>query len=295
MNNQSLIMKNHGKTFFWATWFLEKTYSNRLYAIYAFCRRIDDLVDETKENSTRRKKLNEVIDAWDNKQYHEVISEFSNISKNYLPRNIIIKEFLKGQTSDLNHKQPKNISELLIYCYQVAGIVGLMVCDSMGIKEKRLKYHAIDLGIAMQLTNICRDIREDAEKKRIYLPKNMVRGITINKITNPTKEQCKDINKARKKLLDLADEYYQSGYCGIDYLPKKTARAIRVAAKLYQGIGVKMIRNKTSYSDERTYLSKIEKTIISLKTIFFSTNSQKCKRHNKSLHSEIKNFPDANQ
>lgn len=294
MNSQLDVMKMHGKTFFWATWFLEKNIAERLYAIYAFCRRIDDLVDESDNEITLSKHLYEIINAWEKNEYHKAFCEFKSISRKYLPREDIIKEFLKGQASDLQHNQPENINELITYSYRVAGVVGLMVCDSIGIKDKNLKFFAIDLGIAMQLTNICRDIKEDAERGRIYLPKNMLRGIGLSDILQPTKQQLIIINDVRDSILKEADIYYESGYYGIEHLPKKTARSIRIAAKLYQEIGKKILKNNILFCDERVYLKKLEKVQISIKTIFFHRKKQIIINHNKLLHQAIKNLPDTN-
>tara|TARA_B100000035_G_scaffold315481_1_gene336874 strand:- start:50277 stop:51167 length:891 start_codon:yes stop_codon:yes gene_type:complete len=293
MSNQSQVMKTHGKTFFWASWFLEREVSNRLYAIYAFCRRIDDLVDESDNEVELSKNFYDVIKAWENNEYHNAFDEFKGISRNYLPREEIIKEFLKGQASDLNHHQPKNINELLIYCYRVAGVVGLMVCDSIGIKDKHLKYFAIDLGIAMQITNICRDIKEDAERGRIYLPRNLIKDLTLENILSPTRQQLIAIKKARDSLLNKADLYYESGYLGIDHLPKKTARSVKIAAQLYQGIGKKMLKNKNIYLNERIYLNKIEKFLISMKTILKGKKIHSNKIHNHILHNSIRKLPDS--
>ena len=292
MNTPSEVMKYHGKTFFWASWFLEKEISDRLYAIYAFCRRIDDLVDESEDEAKLSKNLYEIINAWENNQYHEAFDEFKGISRQYLPREETIKEFLKGQASDINHDQPKNMTDLLVYCYRVAGVVGLMVCDSIGVKDKKLKYFAIDLGIAMQLTNICRDIKEDANRGRIYIPKNMIRGLTAHKILNPTKIQLKDINDTRDNLLKQADLYYESGHHGIKYLPKKTARSLRIAANLYQGIGKKMLRDETVYINGRTYLNKVEKCLISLRTILWHEKNHNIRSHNHLLHYPIRKLVD---
>ena len=172
MTDYSYVMKNHGKTFFWATAFLEKKTANNLYSVYAFCRRIDDLIDENPSSDTSYKDFLTAKTAWDESKYTGAFDELKSIDEDFLPREEVLKEFLKGQTSDISHKQPDNINELLIYCYRVAGAVGLMVCDVIGIKDTRLKYFAIDLGIAMQLTNISRDVVEDSKINRFYINGN---------------------------------------------------------------------------------------------------------------------------
>ena len=291
MTNYSHVMKNHGKTFFWATAFLEKKTANNLYSIYAFCRRIDDLIDKNPNHDTSYKDFFAAKSAWDKDKYTGAFDELKNIDKEYLPREDILKEFLIGQTSDISHKQPDNINELLIYCYRVAGAVGLMVCDVIGIKDPRLKYFAIDLGIAMQLTNICRDVNEDASINRIYLPKDMI-NIELENYKNPTKQEINKINSARNALLNLANKYYQSGEKGIAHLPPRTARAVFVASKLYQNIGIKILNRKVSYESYRVYLNVFEKLLITIKLIFKLNKKKNIDNHNEMLHSSLIKLPD---
>ena len=285
-------MKNHGKTFFWATAFLEKKTADKLYSVYAFCRRIDDLIDENQADDNSYKDFYSIKNAWDNDKFTGAFDELKNIDENFMPREDIIKEFLKGQMSDITHSQPKDMNELLVYCYQVAGVVGLMVCDVIGIKDPRLKYFAIDLGVAMQLTNICRDINEDAEINRVYLPKDMI-NLSIDSFKNPTKENIKKINLVRNTLLTLANNYYESGDKGIAHLPSKTARAVLIASRLYQNIGIKIINTNASYVSQRVYLNKFEKIKITLKLLLKFNYKKDIENHNEVLHLSLVKLPDA--
>ena len=106
-----------------------------------------------------------------------------------------------GQQSDLSHTQPKSIDELIVYCYRVAGIVGLMVCDALEVKNIKIRQYAIDLGIAMQLTNICRDIKEDAAMGRIYLPQDLVGNLRANQVNIPNKKILKKFNPVKSHYL----------------------------------------------------------------------------------------------
>ena len=291
MKNYSNVMRKHGKTFFWASWFLDGELASLVFAVYAFCRRLDDLVD----NNANKKNLHNLIflsDLMKKNKYYGAFEEFKGFDKKSLPREIIVSEFLKGQVSDLNYKQPKSIDQLLVYCYQVAGSVGLMVCDVIGIKNKELKYYAIDLGIAMQLTNICRDIMEDAELGRIYLPKTMVNNLSIENFKNPSDDDKKVINKARDLLLEEADHYYSSAIKGIIHLPPKISRAVIVAANLYQAIGKSIVKDKISYQASRVYINKFNKIIITLKSLFQLKKSFYIKKHNQKLHHSLSKLPD---
>ena len=285
MKKQVQIIQKYGKTFYWASFFLEESIKVRLFSIYAFCRRIDDLVDGSE------KKLNKNL----KKNFHKRIEEFIDLEKKFYPTKEIMNEFMLGQQSDLSHTQPKSLDELIIYCYRVAGVVGLMVCDVLEVRDIKIRQYAIDLGIAMQLTNICRDIKEDSVMGRIYLPQTIVGKLRANQVNAPNKYIYKKIQSCQKTLLNLADEYYSSAEFAIPFLPGKTSLAIRIASKLYQAIGKKIINKKISYLDSRVFITKMEKLKITLINILTSKKSyNKLSIHNAELHSAIQNLPGVN-
>jgi len=292
MNNYSKVMQEHGKSFFWASWFLDKNTANKLFTVYALCRRLDDLVDTSNENSEAKEEIARVISLTNNNQYKETFEEFKSIDSKLHPRQDIIIEFLKGQLSDLDFKQPNDLGQLLKYCYRVAGVVGLMVCDVLDIHDSKLRYFAIDFGIAMQLTNISRDIKEDAQIGRIYLPKNETASLAIGNFRSPSNTDLIIINSSRDKLIKLADEYYQSGMYGINQLPIKIKRSFRVASNIYQGIGHKILQKGCSFNEQRVYLSKFEKLNLTIKTFLKRSKSIGRVLHQKKLHASLQNLPD---
>jgi len=285
-------MQEHGKSFFWASWFLDKNTANKLFTVYALCRRLDDLVDTSNENSEAKEEIARVISLTNNNQYKETFEEFKSIDSKLHPRQDIIIEFLKGQLSDLDFRQPNDLGQLLKYCYRVAGVVGLMICDVLDIRDSKLRYFAIDFGIAMQLTNICRDIKEDAQIGRIYLPKNETASLAIGNFRSPSNTDLIIINSSRDKLIKLADEYYQSGMYGINQLPIKIKRSFRVASNIYQGIGHKILQKACSFNEQRVYLSKFEKLNLTIKTFLKRSQSIDRPLHEKKLHASLQNLPD---
>ena len=286
MKKQAQIIQKYGKTFYWASFFLDKNIKLRLFSIYAFCRKIDDMVDNNK------KELNKHLE----KNFQKKIEGFVGLEKRFNPSKKIMNQFILGQKSDLSHKQPKSINELTVYCYRVAGIVGLMVCDALEVKDKNIRRYAIDLGIAMQLTNISRDIREDSVMGRVYLPQSLVGKLKAGEVNNPNKVTYNQIKAGQKKLLKLADKYYGSAEYAIPFLPGKTSMAIKIASKLYQAIGKKITNNNISYLDSRVYVGKYEILKITLAHIL--TNDKIYKKlitHNIKLHIAIKTFPGAHK
>jgi phytoene synthase len=289
-------MRKHGKTFFWASRFLDKKVATRLYAIYEFCREVDDLIDQQNKGLNYEEKLRESIKGWRLSKQNLIFKPFSNIEKIFIPGQSLFNEFFNGQESDIKQKQPTSMNNLLIYCYRVAGVVGLMICDTFGIKDQKLRYFAIDLGIAMQLTNIARDIYEDAENNRIYIPISLIGEKKPKDLLVTNTDENLLINKARDQLINKAELYYESGFRGVSYLPNQSQRAVRVAATLYQCIGRKIQKKKVSYDSHRVYLNAFEKLY---RTIFILKNNKMSKKqpsyHNHLLHYSIKTMPGAHR
>jgi 15-cis-phytoene synthase len=291
----NLLMRKHGKTFYWASFFLSKSNMEAIYSIYSFCRRIDDMVDEAKTIHDAKKRLFGFVEAWNQGKPHPIIRLLNSIPKENWPKQKLVKNFLNGQISDIKFKSFKSEKALIIYCYQVAGTVGLMVCDIFGVKDKKMRYFAIDLGIAMQLVNISRDVYEDSVRNRIYLPESLIGKCSSTEIANPTKETAIKIDLARKKIIGLANVYFASARVAIDYLPKGAGLSVKLASSLYQQIGYKLIQTNYKRKEKRCYVSSSSKVFITLSIIIkylFSFKS-KLKPHNKKLHKFLTKLPDS--
>ena len=181
---------------------------------------------------------------------------------------------------------------LLNYCYKVAGCVGIMMCDVLNITDRRAKYHAIDLGIAMQITNICRDIKEDFSMSRIYLPKDK-----ITKSEMVSRKNNK-LFKTTCELISLSNRYYESALEGIKYIPLNTRFSILFALMLYQQIGFKIKNNEESFIIKKANTTKIDKLLVFIKTVFiFIHRYLLCspKVHNQSLHSSLQGLPNTHE
>ena len=177
----------------------------------------------------------------------------------------------------------------------MAGTVGLMVCDIFGVKDKKMRYFAIDLGIAMQLVNISRDIYEDSLRNRVYLPENLIGKYTAKEIANADKETARKIDAARKKIIKLANVYFESASRAIDHLPSGASLAVKLASALYQQIGYQLMNIQYERKEKRCYVSKFDKLLITLSIItkYMATFKVQMKHHNKILHKYIHNLPDA--
>ena len=208
----------------------------------------------------------------------------------------LIEELVSGINSDINFKRYRNNDELLRYCYKVAGVVGLMMSIALEIKSKEAKYFAIDLGIAMQLTNISRDIIQDFNKNRIYLPEDT--GINKEFFNNITSENKIKIKNSVKNLLIKADIFYNSSLNGLRFIPIKSRVSILIALRIYQAIGHKINKTGTKFLNENVYITVREKFLIIIKSlieflIFFVVPFHR-KHHNKNLHKPLSGLIDAN-
>ena len=179
--------------------------------------------------------------------------------------------------SDQQNVRVTDEKELIDYSYKVAGTVGLMMLPIINTKDAEARKHAIDLGIAMQLTNIARDVYEDAKMNRLYLPKEWLGQVsTSDLIDNKLDDQKKKlIELSIKNLIELSDKFYANGFSGMKFIPLRTRLAIFFAAKIYKGIGEKIKSGGYVYKLERIYLNKLEKlwiTIISIPEFLFLKN-----------------------
>ena len=264
-------IKSEGKSFYWASFFLPK--KNRIAAsrLYSICRYLDDVADNSKlDTSSQIKNIFNQIKE----------NESSEINIFFKKNNInlgILKDLIDGLISDQQSVRVTDEKELIDYSYKVAGTVGLMMLPIINTKDAEARKHAIDLGIAMQLTNIARDVYEDAKMNRLYLPKEWLGQVSVSDlIDNKLDDQKKRlIELSIKNLIELSDKFYANGFSGMKFIPLRTRLAIFFAAKIYKGIGEKIKSGGYVYKLERIYLNKLEKlwiTIISIPEFLFLKN-----------------------
>ncbi len=261
--NSSIDLKREGKSFYWASFFLPKNSKKNAGILYSICRYFDDIADKNTKDQTLY--LKKSIDEIKNNKKNDV-----NIflKKNSI-HNSIFSDLVEGLILDQNKIQIQNKKELIKYSYHVAGTVGLMMSKIIGVKNKNAARSAIDLGIAMQLTNIARDVHEDAHMQRVYIPAEWIPNLNLSNLKTKNEgniEQENDISNAIYKLIDLAEKFYKNGFSGLQYIPLRARLGIFIAANVYRGIGIK-IKNKKKYLRKRVYLNFLEKILITIKSI----------------------------
>jgi phytoene synthase len=232
-------MRHHSKTFSLAQRLLPKRCREPAAILYAWCRRADDAVDELPEAEARpalvrlERELTEIYAGVPQtdpllEAFRQVIEE-SGIPEAY-PR-----ELLAGMRMDVEKAQYASLSDLHLYCYRVAGTVGLMMCHLMGVRQPSALRHAAHLGMAMQLTNICRDVVEDWNRGRLYLPGELLRERRPEGAFPVTERR--PFAQAVEALLHEADRLYVSGDQGLRFLSLGSMWAVLVARLVYSRIG----------------------------------------------------------
>jgi len=257
------------KSFNWAGFFLPKNVYHDCSRLYAFCRVLDDLVDEKTNLELREQRFDEITNIYKktyeldnndrkilNQNEHElIVNDMIELAYNNNIKRIILDDLIDGVGSDLKQKvYLRSVKDLLVYSYRVAGTVGLMMAKILNVNDTRSLKGAIDLGIAMQLTNIARDVIEDKKMNRQYI-----------------KPDFENI----EATLKLADMFYESSYTSIKKIPFKYRFAIIVARRVYRQIGRKIIQKRNMENYEKSgkiYVNnfgKIYQTILSLFDLMF--------------------------
>ena len=285
------LLKKKSKSFYFASIFLSRNCYTNCSQLYNFCRIVDDIADNNYKNKKfLLKNIYKSVTSPDTFE-SKYVSEIKPLIKLNIINKACLKELIYGVMLDTKKKiSISDKSELINYAYYVAGTVGIMMAKILNTQNKYAYRYAVDLGIAMQLTNIMRDIIEDASMDRVYYPKVWIK-LTSKNILENNSNTIKNINKATEKLFELSEKYYKSAFKGIAFLPFRSRFAILLALFVYRQIGRKIIKNSFSNLKKREIVSLYEKTLCLLKVFFififnFNTHLKKY-QHNKNLHDTI--------
>lgn len=266
------LMSKHGKSFYFASLIFSQSDLKKIATLYRLCRYIDDCADELPEAESAL-AVSSILSDLVNPHHETSFNLLMKEVESWGVKREQIRELLLGAEFDVRGGEIKTEEDLMLYCYRVAGVVGLMMCPLIGVTSPQAHAHAIDLGLGMQLTNICRDIKEDADRGRCYLPG----ADSLSDL---------DLKIRIKKTLDIADLYYKSAYEGLSYIPVRARFVIFLAGELYRHIGIKIRRNDYDVTGKRIYLNLAEKLIVTIKSIlklgrsfFWKPNHHKSELH----------------
>ncbi len=246
------LIKKHAKSFYWASFFLSEPVFNKCSCLYNFCRTLDDIVDDDKKLDMKKESFlkfkNKFIDR-DND--NPIIKEMWSIIDEERISKQVVMDLFDGVQTDLKEKVEINSKkELLIYSYRVAGTVGLMMSKILKVNNKEALKGAIDLGIAMQLTNIARDVCEDKARNRRYVNHNF---------------------SSIKEVINESQIFYNKSFHSISSIPLKSRFSVIVARRVYRKIGDYILKQKNieNYNNAgRIYVPIFGKIIQTFLSIF---------------------------
>ena len=251
MSNKSYL-SIYAKSFSWAGFFLPKETYKKCSSLYDFCRVADNIADDNGETEDKEKKFNKFKDDFNKKNFdNTIIKDMWKLIEEYNISLKVIEDLLIGIKSDIKNIVKLNSKkDLLIYSYRVAGTVGLMMAKILRVNKKSSLKSAIDLGIAMQLTNISRDVIEDFRNNRFYINKNF---------------------EEISSTINLAESFYENSFYSIKDIPIGFRFSILVARRVYRKIGHKILKTKNleNYQNSgKIYVSNLEKIIETFLSIF---------------------------
>ncbi len=237
------ITAHFAKSFYFSASILPTDRRWATYAVYGFCRYADNLIDCPRDR-TDAELYNEIealrqelhICFRTGESEHPVMRAFAPVSQLYRIPIAYPLDLLKGVTMDMEQSRYQTFDELYVFCYRVASVVGLMMTCVLGYKDASAFEYAEKMGVAMQLTNILRDVQEDKDMGRIYLPLDDLQRFGIDE-TDIVQERCSpELRKMMQFQVERAHHYYDEGDKGIPLLPKESQYAISSASKIYRGI-----------------------------------------------------------
>jgi phytoene synthase len=235
------VLHQRARSFRWATLFLDPGRRDDVAILYAFCRAVDDAADDGRDAERAAMDLDVLERGLVGGDAPLARAVRAVASRRGLPIDAA-RDLIRGARRDLGPVRIETDDDLLEYGYLVAGTVGRMACALLGAVHPSAEPHAIHLGIAMQITNVCRDVAEDAAAGRVYLPEARLRraGTSQEEILRGTASR-EAVAAVVRDLLELADAYYRSGDDGLAYLPPRPRLAATIASRLYRAIGLRLL------------------------------------------------------
>jgi len=249
------LISTHAKSFSWAGFFLAKQTFENGSSLYDFCRTLDDIADENTSLDSKKQKFNKIKKDFIERNFENpLIKNIYNLIKKFNISEKIVLDLFDGIESDIKESiEFKTKRELLVYSYRVAGTVGLMMAKILKVDSKIALRSAVDLGIAMQLTNIARDVVEDSGRNRKYIDHDFIKI---------------------KETLGIAELFYKSSFKSIKEIPLINRFAILVARRVYREIGNNILRKKDLENYNKSgkifvnKIGKLKQTIFSIFDLF---------------------------
>jgi len=263
-----------GSSFYYSFMFLEPARRRAITALYAFCREVDDVVDECPDALLARTKLawwrGEVAALYEDCPSHPVTQALAASLKTFsLPQEQLL-EIIDGMEMDLDHARYADFKALHLYCYRVASVVGLLAAEIFGYTDRMTLKYAHDLGLAFQLTNIIRDVGEDARRGRIYLPQDELSRFGVSESDLVQARYSENFRRLMEFQVERAGATYRQAFAQLPAADRKTQRAGLIMAAIYRATLDEIVRDGCRVLDRRTSLPPQRKLWLAGKTWFLA-------------------------
>ena len=227
-----------GSSFYYSFMFLPKPRREAITALYAFCREVDDIADECHEPDIARAKLawwrNEVGNLYAGHPQHPVTKALAPAVEAYNLNEEHFQEIIDGMQMDLEQNRYIDFKQLQLYCYRVASVVGLLSASIFGYSDRKTLKYAHDLGLAFQLTNIVRDVGEDARRDRIYLPLDELAKFDVTENDMLQGRESEQVRNLLEFQIERAESYYERAFAELPASDRKAQRTGLVMAAIYR-------------------------------------------------------------
>jgi len=259
-----------GSSFYYSFRFLPPHKRRAITALYAFCREVDDVVDECSDANVARTTLNwwrgEVAEIYSGRPQHPVSQALVPVVKQFNLAQELLLEIIDGMEMDIDQPRYPDFESLQLYCSRVASVVGLLSAEIFGYSDRRTLEYAHDLGIAFQLTNIIRDVGEDARRNRIYLPMDELQqfGVAAADILNA--RETENFHRLMAFQVERAQRYYRQALDRLPATDRKAQRTGLIMAAIYRATLDEVVASGCHVLRERVSLGAGYKLWLAFKT-----------------------------
>ncbi len=259
-----------GSSFYYSFLFLPEERRRAIIALYAFCREVDDVVDECSDASVARIKLawwrKEISDIYQGQPQHPVARALSEVVGKFRLQEQHLQEIINGMEMDLDYNAYPDFESLKRYCYRVASVVGILSAEIFGYRDPRTPQYAADLGMAFQLTNIIRDVGEDARRGRIYLPLDEMQQYGVSTADISQARETDNFKRLMEFQIERALGFYERAFAQLPDIDRKRQRAGIIMAAIYRAVLDEIRADGCRVLTQRTSLTPLRKLWIAWKT-----------------------------
>jgi phytoene synthase len=259
-----------GSSFYYSFLFLPPERRRAITALYAFCREVDDVVDEVPDPAVARTKLawwrQETAQIFAGAPQHPVAQALVPVVRRFALPQEHLQTVIDGMAMDLEQARYLDFAALELYCHRVAGVVGLMSAEIFGYRDPGTRDYARDLGVAFQLTNICRDVGEDARRGRIYLPQDDLARFGVAPSALLRAEASEEFRALMAFEVERAQQWYARAMAELPAVDRGAQRTGLIMAAIYRTLLAEIARDGYQVLDRRTSLTPLRKLWIAWKT-----------------------------